>query len=153
METQVSTRRELHDAGSTEPGWHCISVAPETEGQYEFTYTSGVWRALHHPEVSIFGLSSAIAVDVLGSVVSRIRDGSKFEEGHLIQDVLQGGFTLKVAGLASRESYDEYFGEGMRQAGGDVPVLVLLWPNKRGEFPKPGEAHPQVEAFQVMQGA
>jgi hypothetical protein len=146
----MTHERETHDSVSPPPDWRCISVAPGTDAQFEFSYTAGVWRNWHHPEVSIFGLPSAIAAKVLGTVVSRIRDGAKLEEGQDIGDVLQGGFSLKVAGLASPESYDEYFGEGMRQAGDDVSMLVLLWPNKRGEFPRRGEVHPQIEAFEVL---
>jgi hypothetical protein len=146
----MTSERETYNAVSPPSDWRCISVAPEADEQFEFSYTTGVWRNWHHPEVSIFGLPSAIAAKVLGTVVSRIRDGVKLEEGQEIGDVLQGGFSLKVAGLASPGSYDEYFGEGMRQAGDDVPMLVLLWPNKRGEFPRQGEAHPQVEAFEAL---
>jgi hypothetical protein len=73
--------------------WRCISVAPEADEQFEFSYTTGVWRNWHHPEVSIFGLPSAIAAKVLGTVVSRIRDGVKLEEGQEIGDVLQGGWS------------------------------------------------------------
>lgn len=148
----MSNRSKSGDSGSVNAGWRCISVAPDADGQYEFSYTSGVWRAFRHPEISIFGLPSAVASKVLDSVVSRVRDGVRLEDLDTVGDVLQGGFTLKVGGFASRHSYDEYFGEGMRQLGEDVPVLVLLWPNRKGEFPRRDEVHPQVEAFRVMDG-
>jgi hypothetical protein len=130
----MTSERETYNAVSPPPDWRCISVAPETDEQFEFSYAVGVRRNLHHPELSIFGLPSAIAVKVLGNVVARIRDGAKLQEGQEIVDALQDGFSLKVAGLASPDSHDEYFGEGMRQAGDDVPVLVLLWSDKRGSF-------------------
>ncbi|HVJ61663.1 MAG TPA: DUF4262 domain-containing protein, partial [Tahibacter sp.] len=116
-------------------GWHCVSVLPDTEDQYEYSYSVGFTRTLGHSEVCIFGLPSKLAAAVIGNVYEAVRNGLTLETGRHYTGMLQGGIALKAAGLVADEHCAEYFGVATRYAAGPVSIWVVLWPNRAGTFP------------------
>ncbi|HVJ61659.1 MAG TPA: DUF4262 domain-containing protein [Tahibacter sp.] len=132
-------------------GWHCVSVLPDTEDQYEYSYSVGFTRTLGYPEISIFGLPSKLAAAVIGNAYEAIRNGVKLEAGRYYTDMLQGGVVLKAAGLAAAEHCAEYFGVATGYAGGPVLIWVVLWPNRAGTFPDEVETpNPQSEGLRLV---
>ena len=131
-------------------GWHCISVPGEEEGQFDFSYSIGFEETLKHPEVSIFGLPSNIASEIIANCYGLIRRGTSLEVAKDYAGLISGGYQIRVGGFAKPSHSDEYFGAGAEYCGRDMRMLVQLWPNRNGAFPVGAEGHPQREAVLVM---
>lgn len=133
-------------------GWHCISVPGEEDGQFDFSYSIGLEETLGHPEVSIFGLPSKVAVPIIANCYDHVRKGGRLEVGKDYAGLLSGGYMIRVAGFADPVMHDDYFGAATGYFERPIRVLVLLWPNKQGKFPEGLEGHPQREAIWVLSG-
>lgn len=134
----------------SEHGWECISVWPEQDGEFDFSYSIGFEERFGHPELAIFGLPSELASRVLAKAYKLISGGRRFEIGSSYDDLVSERVQIMVVGSAHQSRYGEYFGGIRRYYGRDVPILVLIWPNKQGVFPAADGEHPQREAFVIM---
>lgn len=152
MATLMSQVAKKIRASVARHGWHCISVPGEEEGQFDFSYSIGFEETLKQPEVSIFGLPSKVASEIIANCYDLVRTGRELEVGKSYPGLLSGGYPIMVGGFAKPSHHGDYFGAGVEYHGRETRMLVLLWPNRNGVFPEGMEGHPQREAMWVLSG-
>ncbi len=116
-----------------EHGWFRTSVLAEGE-EAAFSYTTGLWTTLGHPEVIVFGLKSDTAHSVLWDIFRDVKDGKALSAGMRLPDVFGNtdAYLFKVA----TTHYPEYLGwNRWFYRGDDFPCLQLVWPDRNKVFP------------------
>lgn len=73
-----------------EYGWSVIGVLPDGEtSEPGFSYTVGFSTTLKHPEIFMVGLDPKTAQILLNDVGERIRNGERFDEPVLIDQLIR----------------------------------------------------------------
>lgn len=125
-------RQLLDDIASH--GWHLVAIEADEAGP-AYVFSVGIYQTLHQPELCIFGLSSDVAMaQILNSIGDLMRDGIRFEDGDISDDVLSG-YACAFRSVKS-DCYREYFGYACWYYEGlDFPMLQCIWPDREGRFP------------------
>jgi hypothetical protein len=127
-------------------GWFRTNVLEETE-HIGFTYSTGWWLSINHPELVIFGIKSEIAGNVLWDLYREALAGGPVEVGVRTDRAFNGlpAYAFEV----SPEFYPEYLGWSRWFYGGDnFRCLQLVWPDPEGRFPWEDEADPSFSKIQ-----
>lgn len=100
-----------------------------------FAYTIGLFQQFNHPEVICFGLSQEVMQTLLNNVKDRVEDGETIEVGKNYKGFLQENFEVTFVEV-NKVFYEEYLGYGKWFYGNiDFPVLQMVWPDKKQNFP------------------
>jgi hypothetical protein len=114
-------------------GWFCTSVLSD-ENHLGFSYSTGLWLSLNHPELIVFSIDGTPAHDIYRDFYDAIRNGGRFPVGQRLSGIFKG-FDAILAPV-SRERYGEYILSSRWFYGGeDFPCLQLIWPDPVGLFP------------------
>ena len=116
-----------------EYGCHMLHVLEE-DNYPSFTYSIGIEKTSHQPEVIITGLKQEIALWMVNEYNSRVKSGEIFEPGKLYAGFLDSfKVTFKEV---EKKHYSEYFGWGhWYYKGNDFRVLQLIYPSTSGVWP------------------
>ena len=117
-----------------EHGWFGTRVFDPEKQEPEFTYTTGFFHGLSHPEIIVFSLPKQSSQDILWDIYRDISEGRVPKPGAK----LSGKFGNHQAVFlpASRHFYAEHLGwSKWFYRGYDFPCLQLIWPDRAGIFP------------------
>lgn len=126
--------RDSHIAGNVAKfGWHVMG-AGGGDAPAGWGYSIGLWHTLCSPEVSVFGLSTQIAMGVANAAAEAVRDGNPLEPDQRRGDVIEN---YDVAVRPVHPSwYHGFFGAGIDfYQSLPLPITQLFWPDKAGRFP------------------
>ena len=122
-------------------GCHIIHVLEDEVGPC-FTYSIGIERTSHRPELIVTGLKPEIAQSIINNYSSRVQSGEVFEADTSYADFLEG-FDVRFAPV-SKAHYKEYFGWARwLYDGNDFRVYQLIWPSTEGVWPWDQNARPE----------
>ncbi|WP_082979757.1 DUF4262 domain-containing protein [Labrys sp. WJW] len=114
-------------------GWFRTSVFADAQGP-GFSYTTGLWVSVRHPELIVFGLSDSTAHAVFWDVFRNIQDGHSVEVGTRTDGIF-GNAAAYALPVASKH-YEDYLGwSRWFYAGNDFPCLLIVWPDAANAFP------------------
>jgi len=117
-----------------EYGWHVLNVFPQGSAAPGWSYSTGLFHSLSHPEIVIFGLSSDTRHSIINEVGDAVRGGQRFEEGTLSSEFLEGYDCLFKR--VPVHLYETYFGRAIDfYQGKDFPVLQLVYPDRSKRWP------------------
>lgn len=115
-------------------GWHVLGVFAQDSAAPGWSYSTGLFHTLGHPEIVIVGLSSDTRHVLINDVGNAIRDGRRFEDGTLSSEFLEGYDCLFKQ--VPVYLYEAYFGRAIGfYQGTDFPVLQLVWPDRSKRWP------------------
>lgn len=124
--------RDILDAVASR-GFLVVSASPRTSGP-NWAFSIGLFHSFGHPELLVFGLPVEAMQSILGNLGERIRDGAVFRDGFVSSEVL-GGCDVTFRAVA-RRWYPFVLGfANWFYRSRPFPVLQLLWPNRKHEFP------------------
>lgn len=134
-------------------GWYVVNVLPAedgSDGDERCSYTIGLGKSLHWPELICFGRVADEAFEMLRLTIAECWERQITpHDGLLLRKVLQR-FPVKVASNAALGNYlglAEWYAE---QAGLAKPDrLQLLWPDDQGRFPDDPDCDPEIRAIQT----
>lgn len=116
-----------------EHAWHHMGVLGDA-GHSEFSYSTGFWLTLRHPEIIVFSLPQKVAGEVLWDLYRDLQKGRVFPVGVRLPDVFADvdAYLMPVG----KQHYAEHLGWSRWFYGhDDFPCLQLVWPDKQGAFP------------------
>ena len=114
-------------------GWFRTSVFEDENGP-GFSYTTGFWSTLGHPELIIFSMKSEIVHQVFWDVYKDIKEGKTLAISKPMSDVFANLEACFIP--VDKRYYREYLGwSRWFYAGDDFPCLQLVWPDRQGVFP------------------
>ncbi len=131
-------------------GCHVIHVAGEGELP-PFTYSVGIWKSSHRPELIVMGLKRKIAHFVVNEYNRRARNGDELQDGQVVSGFLEGFdcFLREV----DKAHYADHLGWARWLHEGDhFPVLQLIWPTTAGIWPWQPEASDWFRKWQPILG-
>lgn len=133
-------RAELDDeegrflARIEEHGWSDTHVFDEQGVSANFSYSTGFWFRHQKPELILFGLSSAVAHDILWDAYRDIETGRLFATGVRTSGLFGNAdaylFTVAKSQYADHLGWSRWF-----YRGDEFPCFHLIWPDKSGLFP------------------
>jgi hypothetical protein len=105
-----------------------------------WTYTVGFWRTLRHPEVTIFGLETEMATELLNIIGHQIENGAFFEPGKRYPKLIDsndGRYLDCVFVNVPASAHDSYFGVCNRIYRGRLRYRVrqMVWPDPENRLP------------------
>lgn len=101
----------------------------------EFAYTIGLFQQFNHPEIICFGLSLDVMHTLLNNAKDRIEDGEVLEAGKSYTGFLEGDVQVHFLEV-DKTFYKDYVGYGRWfYENDDFPLLQMVWPDKKGNFP------------------
>jgi len=116
-----------------ERGWFRTSVFA-ADDNLGFSYTTGFWLSLRHPELIVFSIDGDAAHDILWKVYRAVESGRRLPIGEPIEDIFEGFDALLLP--VEKHHYREYLLSTRWFYGGeDFPCLQLIWPDDQGLFP------------------
>lgn len=116
-----------------EHGWAETSVFAEP-GHLGFSYTTGLWQGIQHPEMVLFSLPNT-AHAILWEIYRDISGGTPLPVGKRISDRF-GNSLPAYAFNVEKAHYPTYLGwSRWFHAGDDFPCLHIVWPDRKGRFP------------------
>ncbi len=116
-----------------EYGCHVLNIM-EGDDEPSFTYTIGINKQQHKPDVVIIGLKHELAHFLANEYNNRLRAGEQFEPGKRYSGFL-GDFDVCFIKVAKKH-YKEYFGWGLWLHDGDsFDMLQMVWPTTDGIWP------------------
>lgn len=117
-----------------EHGWFGTRVFDPEKEEPDFTYSTGFFQGLGHPEVIIFSLPQKLSHDILWDIYRDIREGKIPKPGARISGIF--GNHQAVFLPVSRDFYADHLGwSRWFYRGDDFPCLQLVWPDPEGMFP------------------
>jgi len=120
-----------------EEGVHIVHVPKSDEGP-GFSATIGLWFHFEQPEVIVFGLPDEVAEELLNAVTDAADEGKRFKHGEDHKDLLIG-YAVRFLDVPL-EKVSDYLGTAQwAYAGAEFPVVQLVWPDKKQQWPwQPG---------------
>jgi hypothetical protein len=126
-------------------GFHWFSIGQSEEDQIDlpewrkvpgWSYTIGLHASFGHPEIVVFELKDDIVGALFWDLAESIQAGSRFEAGHIYDNVLRSfegqrfAFEQVSPGwIASLFGFGSWYYKHE-----DFPVLQYLWPDRTGLF-------------------
>lgn len=100
-----------------------------------FAYTIGLFQQFNHPEVICFGLSLDVMQTLLNNVKDRIEDEEVLEAGKSYNGFLEKNIEVHFLEV-NKAFYSDYLGyASWFYEGKDFPIIQMVWPDKKGNFP------------------
>ena len=134
-------------------GWHVMSVAPRTDSddkQEWFSYSTGLFRALSHPEIIVCGLDASIAQGIVNEIAYAIKKGRAFELDTDYSDIFANDVKCRFRPVHLRQ-YGEYVcWSQWFYEGNDFPVWQCFWPDKQGKYPWEPDCNSEVSVLQPL---
>ncbi|WP_121118545.1 DUF4262 domain-containing protein [Croceibacterium ferulae] len=125
-----------------EHGWFSTRVFDPDKQEPDFTYSTGFFHGLGHPEIIVFSLPKQVSHDILWDLYRDIREGKVPEPGARLSGVF--GNHQAVLLPVSRDFYAEHLGRSCWFYRGDnFPCLQLIWPDREGHFPWQSDFDPE----------
>jgi len=112
----VSISRQLK-----EHGWSLV-VLPVEDTFYHFTL--GLPGKYQHPDLEVLGLDEQMGRDFLNELVTRIKQGARFQSGDFFTDLVEG-YDLFLVNNPVSPNGPPLTGERLR----------LVWPDARNRYP------------------
>ena len=129
-----------------EHGWFRTDVMADAEGP-GFSYTTGLWQGLQHPELIVFGLNGQTAHEIFWDVFRSIEAGEALPIGRPVADVF--GNALAYVLPVAEKYHAEYLGWSRWFYRGDgFPCVQIIWPDPEGRFPWNADFDPELKGFQ-----
>ena len=117
-----------------EHGWFSTRVFDPEKQEPDFTYSTGFFHGLGHPEIIVFSLPKQVSHDILWDVYRDIREGNVPKPKTRLSGIF--GNHQAVLLPVSRDFYAEHLGwSRWFYRGNDFPCLQLVWPDRAGVFP------------------
>ncbi|MFL5242708.1 MAG: DUF4262 domain-containing protein [Gemmataceae bacterium] len=114
-------------------GWHVVMI-PEADGTPGWSFSVGLFSTFSHPEVVVFGLSMALAGQVINGIGADIQKGKTFEFGQDYPEILEG--VLCTFRPVVARWYRPFLGYATwYYQGTEFPVLQCIWPDKQQHYP------------------
>ena len=115
-----------------EHGWQTTSVLGEESPA--FSYTTGFWWTLKHPELLVFDFPPQLAHDVFGQVMRELQAGRELPLGEPIGGIIAGEniylFPVRPAAAAEYLLSSRWF-----YKKSEFPTVQLVWADQQGHFP------------------
>jgi hypothetical protein len=141
-----SDRKALSDI--EQYGCHIIHVMAEDDLP-PFSYTVGVQRTSHAPELIVVGLKQPVAHFVLNEYNRRIQAGERFSDGQFASGFLEG-FDCCFREVDCSH-YREYMGWDLwLYDGPGFKTMQVIYPNTSGVWPWAKEADSWFKAWQPI---
>ena len=119
-----------------EHGWFHTHVIRDDDGP-GFSYTTGFWVTLGHPEIIVFSLKDEVASAVLWDIYRSIVAGNRPLVGtpsDLFANMPMALFPVSTAHYHDHLGWSRWF-----YGCDDFPTLQMVWPDRSGAFPwQPG---------------
>jgi hypothetical protein len=121
-------------------GWHVVYVLSEDTSP-AWSFSIGMNRTLHHPEIVVFGLNREVMHWIINEVGRRVRHGERAEPGAVWPGLLEGyDCTFKSVRL---QWYKPLLGWARWFYGGDsFSALQCIWSDKSHHWPWEDEFNP-----------
>jgi len=131
MTSEIFDKKALLDIEKF--GCHIIHVLEDETGP-RFSYSIGIEKTLHIPELLVTGLAQDTAHWIINEYNTRVRNGESFEPDIMYAGFLDGfDVTFKPV---MKKHYDEYFGWATWfYRNEDFRVYQLIWPSTQGIWP------------------
>ena len=117
-----------------EYGWQTTSVGADNKGDPAFSYTTGFWLTVEHPEVIVFDFPAQLSHDVFAQMIRRAREGQRLRLGQPIEGVLSNEmvyfFPVKREACGTYLRSTDWFYKKT-----EFPVAQLIWADGAGRFP------------------
>jgi len=114
-------------------GCHIIHVL-ESEDYPRFSYSVGIQRSSHAPELVVLGLRQELCQSIINEYNARVRSGELFESGDIADGFLEG-FPCQFRAVGPSH-YRQHFGWNLwLNDGKHFDVLQLIYPDTRGIWP------------------
>ena len=95
-------------------GWYAHIVVAEKEGDLANYHTHGMPHSFQHPDLQVvLPMNPNVIHNVVHGIVEKIKEGTVYEDGDVVDDLIQGGYSLKF--VAATEN--------------DRPVLRIIVPD------------------------
>lgn len=115
-----------------------------------FAYTIGLYQQFNHPEIICFGLDPEVMQTLLNNVKDRVEDEQEMEVGEKYKGFLNGNAEVTFLEV-NQVFYDEYLGYAKWFYGNnEFPVLQMVWPDKKLNFPWDKKFDRQLEFVQPL---
>lgn len=118
-------------------GWHVMQVLPG-QAHPGWSYSIGLYRNFHHPEVVVFGLGPDTMHAVINIVGRAARAGRSFGDGDVSEELLvRYACTFR---FVDSVWYPHLLGFATWfYDSGTFPVLQVFWPDQESRYPwQPG---------------
>jgi len=112
-----------------EHGW-MVQAVGSSDVEPAFCYTVGLAR-LRHPEFILCGLPFEVSAHLLNDLGERVRAGTVFSDGTVLDDLLKGYdvYLMEVTDARTHLSVANAF------HGDTVKALQVVWPDADAHFP------------------
>ena len=116
-----------------EYGCHVLKIM-EGDGDPSFTYSIGINKKQHKPDLIILGLKTELAHSMVNDYTKRLLNGESFKPGVYYSDFLEGFDVCFIK--VCKKYYKDYFGWGLwLHDSNDFDVLQMIWPTTDGNWP------------------
>lgn len=118
-----------------EYGWAVQGVGAG-DGEPTFSYTVGL-HGKGAPEFILFGLPFEIAQPILNDLAKRAANGTRFEHGQVLDDVLRGypAMLLEVGDTTEHLTVANRIAEPTLPIGGQIKAWQVAYPDRDGLWP------------------
>lgn len=137
-ETELDSADRDFLAQIHEHGWFSTRVFDPEKQEPDFTYSTGLFHSLGHPEIIVFSLPKQVSHEILWDIYRDIRKGNLPKPATQLSGIF--GNYQAVLLPVSKDFYAEHLGWSRWFYRGDnFPCLQLIWPDRAGVFPwQPG---------------
>ena len=115
-------------------GWQTTSVTSDDNGDPAFSYTTGFWATVDHPEVIVFDFPPVLSHEVFGQMMRRAQAGDCFPIGQAIEGILSNEtvylFPVSQEAAAHYLRSSDWFYRREQ-----FPSVQLVWGDGSGRFP------------------
>ncbi len=129
-------------------GCHVLHVAEDDTGPC-FTYSIGIERTAHQPDIVITGLPAETTHWIINEYNKRVAAGEEFQPNQLYDGFLDG-FQVIFQSVA-KAHYEDYFGWGRwLYNGNNFRVYQMIWPTTANQWPWQDNAPQQYREAQPV---
>ncbi|TLD70795.1 DUF4262 domain-containing protein [Phragmitibacter flavus] len=130
-------------------GFTTVSVVGEA---HSFSYTVGLHKSYHHPEMLVFGLPPKIAQGVLSDIARKVKEGEPFNLSKPNDKLLEDCNVFFVE--VPKSAFSNYVLSAIRFNGEqDFSLFQIVWPSGLdNRYPWDLEADPEFVASQPVLG-
>ncbi len=129
-------------------GCHILRVMEEGD-EPPFSYTIGMRKSSHHPDLIVVGLSQELSHSILNEYSRRVKAGEKFIDGDTVSGFLEG-FDCQLKKV-NKKHHKNYLGWALwLYKKEDFEYLQLVYPNTQGVWPWDPKAKPAFVQIQPL---
>ncbi len=112
--------------------WVVLKI--EGDRDTAFAYSVGLHKSFGHPELVVYGLPDETMQELINDVGERIEAGAVFADGDRSGDFLEG-YDVAFRAVPSHQLQPRFSWLRDYYARDDVPVLQIVYPDKRRKWP------------------